>query len=463
MIKLAGFAVFAGIVAASSDEPGVNITCIGDEEVVIDIGYDRSADLLKLSGGSCNASSVDYLQNNVTNAVQITLNMRDCELRNAAKISDDSIAFESSVEISLGRSDDGVDMVFYYNKVNLTCNVQVDYEVSVSYGEIDADYSSDKGLAGGEKAYTFEMRSTDSKYNETVVPSNRAGDTVYLDIFSSDLDFFLYKFSILWCTFSEMNGDSSVTEYNLFNHTENSCKNNFLDFSIKYCNSTSAFKISHTVFTFDPSRQNNYTLTCGIKLCDFDVAASNAKCEAFEDNCGIDTIMPKVPMVRPTRPNVASNSSAQNSTSNATVSANDSTNVTANATVSVNSTNTVETCQDLASTWQFVFGANSSEFTSIGCEKFFGDVKQNAKYSTIASLQGKHDSNMRNACASTLTNLDAFFSKNLKDDSNNGMSVKKIYDLVASTGHLDNPTLNLNEICQKTCASIGSNPTGCTV
>jgi len=323
MIKLAGFAVFAGIVAASSDEPGVNITCIGDEEVVIDIGYDRSADLLKLSGGSCNASSVDYLQNNVTNAVQITLNMRDCELRNAAKISDDSIAFESSVEISLGRSDDGVDMVFYYNKVNLTCNVQVDYEVSVSYGEIDADYSSDKGLAGGEKAYTFEMRSTDSKYNETVVPSNRAGDTVYLDIFSSDLDFFLYKFSILWCTFSEMNGDSSVTEYNLFNHTENSCKNNFLDFSIKYCNSTSAFKISHTVFTFDPSRQNNYTLTCGIKLCDFDVAASSAKCEAFEDNCGIDTIIPKVPMV-------PSTTAMTNSTTNATV----STNVTANATVS---------------------------------------------------------------------------------------------------------------------------------
>merc|ERR1711937_1130433 len=105
-----------------------------------------------------------------------------------------------------------------------------------------------------------------------------------------------------------MNGDNVVLRYNLFNHTENSCKNNFLDFSIQYCNSTNAFKISHTVFTFDPSRDNNYTLTCAVKMCDFDVASSSAKRDAFENACGIDTIKPKVPVPPSTnRPNVDNN------------------------------------------------------------------------------------------------------------------------------------------------------------
>jgi len=293
MSRIVSATALAALVAATTHEPQVNVTCSGESDLIIDIGYDRSVNLLKLVGGSCNETTVDYSQNNVTNAVQIKMDMRDCGLRSAGRLEGEAIAFESVVDVSLGRSDGGIDVVFYNNKVNLICTVRSDYEVSLSYGEIDADYSSDEAMAGGEKAFTFGIRSTDSDFNETVVPSNRAGDKVYLDVYSNDVDFYQYKFGLKSCTFKEMDGANTVTEYNLFNHTENSCKNNFLDFSINYCNDTSSFKITHTVFTFDPSRQNNYTLSCSIKLCDFEVAASNSQCEAIENNCGIDTIMPK--------------------------------------------------------------------------------------------------------------------------------------------------------------------------
>merc|ERR1712178_567346 len=117
----------------------------------------------------------------------------------------------SIAELSLGRKDANSEIVFYHNKVGLTCGVEDDYSVSLSYGTIDADYSSDQQVAGGQKEYGFYLRSTNENYTESEEPSNRAGDRVYLEIGSHDVDFHLYKFSVLSCLFTEMDGENSVT------------------------------------------------------------------------------------------------------------------------------------------------------------------------------------------------------------------------------------------------------------
>jgi hypothetical protein len=295
MLRLLGAVATAALAAAS--DPEVSVTCSGDTNVTISIAYTKpDVQLLNFASGICNETSgVEYMQNATSNEVTINMNMRDCGLRSQARVTRGlrTILFDNVAELALGRHDAGQDMIFYSNKVNLTCAVKDTYEVSIGYGQIDADYSAADAVSGGQKEFTFEIESTDADFNATQAPSARAGDTVYLKISSPDVDFFRYKFAVTTCKFTETNEtNNAVTEYKLFDNTANDCKNNFLDFTMKYCNKTNSFGISHTVFTFDPTQANNYTLTCSIKLCDFDVTDSVAKCNDVESNCGIPTIEP---------------------------------------------------------------------------------------------------------------------------------------------------------------------------
>jgi len=268
----------------------VSVECAGDEDVKITIDYDKpDMKLLTLEAGDCNnADNATFTQNNETNQVEVVLNMRGCNLRGNSRVSRElrTITFNPTAMIGLGRSDGDRDMFFYTSTVNLTCDVKDDYTVSINYGLIDSDYSGADGIAGGEKVYNFYMKSMNKNFSAEEAPSSRAGDTVYLEIGSTDVEGGAYKFSVLNCVFSENN---TANTYNLFNHTENACKNNFLDFTIESTSATLAkantYRLSHTVFTFDPTRQNDYSLTCDLKLCDYDVASSVAVCNAMETNC----------------------------------------------------------------------------------------------------------------------------------------------------------------------------------
>lgn len=293
MYRVLGFSLMA---LASATDPAVTVDCAADTNITINIAYTKpGVSLLHFKAGDCTADNVTYAQNSSTNAVEINMNMRDCGLRGKSRVTRGTlrtIQFENVADLQLGREDtlnSDRQLVFYSNSVNLTCSVKDSYTVNIEYGKIDADYTGDQ-IAGGEKKYSFDMRSTDSKFNATIPPSTRAGDTVYLSIESSDVDFSRYKFSVEDCTFSENNGTHDVTEYKLFDNTANDCKNNFLDFTMGYCAESNSYKLSHTVFTFDPTRENNYTLSCNLKLCDFDVVDSVAKCDRVEDNCNIPKV-----------------------------------------------------------------------------------------------------------------------------------------------------------------------------
>merc|ERR1711881_330828 len=59
---------------------------------------------------------------------------------------------------------------------------------------------------------------------------------------------------------------------------------------MRYDTNSSSYHMSHMVFTFDPSRDSNYSLSCNVKLCDYGVNESATICNTVEDNCGIPRV-----------------------------------------------------------------------------------------------------------------------------------------------------------------------------
>lgn len=292
----------AGYASASTDpvEYEVDVACVGDSEVVITVPYDKAnVKLLDFVGGTCNAESseVKFQQDATTNHFNITVDQRGCGMRGNSRVTRElrTIFFDNVVDISVGRQDGNFKLNLYDSKVNLTCGVEDDYTVSIDYGKIDADFSGESGIQGGLKTFDFALTSWDKEYQNETAPTNRAGDKVYLQICSSDLPANFYKFAPLKCTFYEKEGNKTITEYPLFDYQKESCKNDFLDFSIESINGTdtksNAFRISHTVFTFDPERDNDYSLSCALKLCDYDVADSVKVCDEMESNCGVGKLV----------------------------------------------------------------------------------------------------------------------------------------------------------------------------
>lgn len=298
-MKLTHGLLFAFMGVKAETEYVVDVACAGDSEIIISVPYDQpNVDLLGFVGGTCNSSDVTFAQNDTTNHFTITIDQRACGMRGNSRVTRDlrTIHFDNVVDVKVGRKpNENIEIVLYNSKVNLTCGVEDNYVVSIDYGNINADYSGESGIQGGLKEFDFALTSWDKDYTNQTKPTNRAGDKVYLQICSSDLEAKFYKFSVLRCTFFEKDDqNATVTEYKLFDYQEESCENSFLDFSISSVNGTDTksniFRISHTVFTFDPSRDNNYSLTCALKLCDYDVADSVKVCDEMETNCKVDKL-----------------------------------------------------------------------------------------------------------------------------------------------------------------------------
>jgi len=291
---------FLGL-ASAADEYDVDVACANDSSVVITVPYDQPrVELLGFMGGNCNSSSefVKFVQNETTNHFTVTVDQRACGMRGNSRVTRQlrTIHFDNIVDLKVGRKvNDDIQVVLYNSKVNLTCGVQDDYTVSIEYGKINADYSGDSGIAGGMKTFDFALTSWDKNYTNETTPTNRAGDKVHLQICSSDMPSEFYKFGVLRCIFFEKDDqNATVTEYPLFDYEQDNCENDFLDFSITSVNGTdtksNAFRISHTVFTFDPARDNTYSLTCALKLCDYDVADSVKVCDDMEKNCKVSPL-----------------------------------------------------------------------------------------------------------------------------------------------------------------------------
>jgi len=276
-----------GLAAAADDKPSV--VCDDDANIVLTIPYDRNnTDVLDFSAGDCTKDDITYSQNKTSFDFTFEVNLVRCGLRKEGRveerkrrdISERNIFFDPTAHVELGTSDDGINFVMWEGDFNMTCGVKDTYEVSIDYGIVNADHEQE--LAGGEKEYTFTMTSYDSDFAEEADISNRAGDTVHL-VIAGDAPLATYKFAPTHCWFEESNTTAVVTKYDLF--SSDKCENKFLDFTIAYDQASNSYRITHTVFTFDPERANNYTMKCSIKLCDWDIEDSVKVCDALEKEC----------------------------------------------------------------------------------------------------------------------------------------------------------------------------------
>lgn len=261
-----------------------NATCNDDQTLTIVIPYTRTAQILDLEYGNCNASSAG-----VTNTAQagdnsftVNFDMARCDMDSRLR----AIEYDQTVaNIKIGMSSNGMQLEFARYQFNTWCSYDDTYEVIFDYGTLTTDKQT-FNETGGEIGYVFLIQAYDSAYNAVVSsPTNKGGEMIYLSMTtnSSHFDTATKKFAPVDCAVQDM--DNVGLNYTLFTTDSNAgCTNSDISFSISYNESDNSWRFEHVLFLLGNHEQSTFRLVCNVVVCDYDNVSSS--CNDIAGFCG---------------------------------------------------------------------------------------------------------------------------------------------------------------------------------
>ena len=170
---------------ASPASSSITATCENDNTISVNINHDIEGKILKVSYGSCSIgdAGIEGFAEDSTTTWSGTLYPSRCnmdgELRN--------LQYNQTAEFTVGREDDGKQLVFTTYDVDTFCEYKNTYTVTFDYGTILPDeksFTDDGGLIG----LHFYFESTNEHFNQSQAVSKSAGDSIYLTLQLNDTE-----------------------------------------------------------------------------------------------------------------------------------------------------------------------------------------------------------------------------------------------------------------------------------
>lgn len=290
----------ASSVSSGDAAPKLQGTCTDQGKLLFTVPYSiANSKVLKLKAGRCDETAADDLvkfsQPNADQA-QLELDIKGCGL--ADNRYENTIAnrflgagagyFTGEAVVEFGRYNDLTEESyrFYNASLRTECGVATDYTATFSYGKVHHISHVDDVVPGDYTEIQFKISASLDNFNTDYNSTNgaRAGDTMYFGVApSGGFQFAKYDFAVSSC--HVQSGDNKVV---LFDHAQNSCDNDFIDFTYQPLQSSAGygFNMTHRLFVVGNGQFAEQNLTCNIKLCDRNDDGS--LCNTVYKNCDLN-------------------------------------------------------------------------------------------------------------------------------------------------------------------------------
>jgi len=266
---------FLGLVtAASAAMPNpIKVTCNEDNTIDVTIDYDKRAEVLEFSYGSCNATNGRHnLTQNVNYGWDFQLDVDACGMDGRLRTLD----YNQTAFMRVGRKDGNFELTMATFDIDGYCSFTESYKVKFDYGTLDAEAHQFES-AGGLVNISFALQAYNENYTNAVNHSNVAGQKIYLGltIISDGFDFANMTdkstFTTTGKAFAPQScvvSDENNTNYTLFANDEDRCDNDAVDFSIGYDDAQNMWQFEHILFLLGNYRKSNLALECDVVVCD---------------------------------------------------------------------------------------------------------------------------------------------------------------------------------------------------
>jgi len=262
------------LAALSSASSSITAKCEDDNTISVVINHDIEGKILKASYGSCSMSDagIDGFSGDHNTTWTGTLYPSRCNMDGKLR----NLQYNQTAEFTVGREDDGKQLVFTTYDVDTFCEYKNTYTVTFDYGTINADekiFTGDGGLIGLQ----FYVESTNEYFNQSQAVSKQAGDTVYLTLQLNDTangnfnhaeNFEATTGKAFLPTKCFVADSGSNKNYTLFDTGATECSNEIIDLVINYDSDAHMWQIQHTLFLLDNEITSTYSLTCDVLVCD---------------------------------------------------------------------------------------------------------------------------------------------------------------------------------------------------
>ena len=287
MQKLAYFGLAAtGALAIVPAPSPITVTCNKDNTIDVTIDYDKKAEVLDFSYGTCDAltSRANFTQNAQFGwAFQLDVSScgMDGKLRN--------LEYNQTASMRVGRRSGNMNLTLATFDINSFCTYTSTYKVKFDYGDVDAEahtFASD----GGTVNISFALQSYNQNYSRQANHSNAAGQMIYLGL-SVTSDGFNHAANMTNATSGKVFAPQSCqvvdehdTKYTLFAHDKDNCGNTAVDFGISYHQATNIWRFQHVLFLMGNYRKSTLALECTVVVCD--MAKGGNDCQKVMRACG---------------------------------------------------------------------------------------------------------------------------------------------------------------------------------
>jgi len=313
--------IAASLAAASANTNNqavkVGASCVTTdsiENLVLEIPYpdERSAQLLTLDAGDCDASNYGGSLNWANGIATVTIPIDACNMRGTL-YSTPSVSrsanyglYKPTATVVFGKKLGDVPIIFRSLPIAAECGTRTSYTVNFDYSNITTADTTGCEMVGnvcvfpsyGDEA-TFEIKEyTDDNFNVEVDNSTRsyiAGKQIYLSMQVTGLAAEA-KFAVNQCKI--VDGETEIVLLNPGAETDSSCKLDELAVSAAYDNSVGnyVFNFQHILFLLKTHQSgiSSFHLTCEIEVCLKDDASSKCNSAAavcIDDYNGEDTTL----------------------------------------------------------------------------------------------------------------------------------------------------------------------------